>query len=175
MAGQGKYTQYAPEANARNSLLGRLFKGNSTIANPFAEFAGKEEDARQATLARAKPLLSPEVQQGDPGHFPAGVNMEYEGDDNGVSAPDLDTVVWDSAGDPANGYMPDPGSPGPGITDPSGKDHDPQISVADANGPGYVPGSPGTGTKSPIDTAAAVKANSELGQGKLGYDVNGFG
>lgn len=176
MSGQGKYTTYAPQATPKNALLGRLFKGNSTISNPLTDLTGKEEDARSQTVALAKTLLTPAVQQGDPGHFPSGVNMGYVGDPNGVQAPDLSAVKWESAGDPANAFTPDISSPGPGVTDPKAKDSDPKVSITDVKGAGYVPGAPGTGTKSPTKTAPAVKDNSELGtQGVLGYDVNGFG
>lgn len=176
MSGQGKYTTYTATASDKNSLLGRLFKGNSAISNPLADLTGKEEDARKQTVERAKALLSPNVQQGDPGHFPQGVNMNYEGDANGVQTPDLTQVKWDSAGDPANAYAPDLTSPGPGTTDPLSRDADPEISVADIKGIGYVPGAPGTGTKSPSETSKSVKENSELGvPGVLKLDVNGFG
>lgn len=176
MSGQGKYTTYAPAATPRKVVLNRLFKGNSAVANPFADLVGKEDEARLQTIARAKLLLKPEVQQGDLGHFPSGVNMHYAGDQNGVEAPDVTKVEWTRAGDAANGYMPDPTSPGPGFTDPSAKDTDPNIEVADIKGAGYVPGAPGTGTKSPSVTTPAIVENSTLGeQGKLAYDVNGFG
>lgn len=173
MAGQGKYTTYAPVASDRNSLLNRLYKGSGN--NPFTDLTGKEEDARLQTVDRAKALLSPDVQQGDPGHFPAGVNMAYEGDPNGIEVPDLTKVKWDSAGDAANPYTPDISSPGPGKTDPLSKDVDPKVAVSDIKGAGYVPGAPGTGTKSPDKTAPAIKENNELGKGVSGYDVNGFG
>ena len=174
MSGQGKYTTYAPAATSRNALLNKLFKGNSTTSNPLADLTGKEDDARAQTVARGKALLSPDVQQGDPGFFPSGVNMDYVGDPNGVEAPDLTKVAWTSAGGPANGYMPDITSPGPGKTDPLTKDTDPKIAVSDIKGAGYVAGAPDTGTKSPTTTSSVVKANAQLGkQGPKGYDVNG--
>mgnify|MGYP001595556627 CR=1 FL=1 len=176
MSGKGKYTTYAPAANNKNTLLNKLFKGNSTVPNPLADLVGKEDDVRQQTVARAKTFLTPDVQQGDPGMFPNGVNMTFVGDSNGVTAPDLTKVEWDSAGDPANPYAPDITSPGPGKTAGSDKDVDPDISVEDLKGPGYVPGSPGTGTKSPTQTSEAIVTNNELGEaGKLAFDVNGFG
>lgn len=176
MSGQGKYTKYTADASTRNTLLGKLFKGNSTISNPLADLTGKENDARQQTVDRAKALLTPAVQQGDPGQFPSGVNMNFTGDPNGVSTPDLSKVKWTNAGDPANAYTPDLTSPGPGVTDPHAKDTDPKITVSDVKGAGYVPGAPGTGTKSPVSTSPAVVENNVLGeQGKLAYDVNGFG
>lgn len=176
MAGQGKYTKYTAEASPKNALLGRLFKGSPEISNPYADLVGKEEDARLQTIARAKELLTPRVQQGDPTIFPQGVNMYYEGDENGISAPEMSEVKWRQAGDPANPFAPDISSPGPGKTDPLSKDVDPKISIEDLKGPGYVPGAPGTGTKSPNKTSAAIKENSKLGvvpPSKV--DVNGFG
>lgn len=176
MSGQGKYTTYAPSAAPKNTLLNKLFKGNSTISNPLVDLVGKESDARAQTVETAKALLTPAKQQGDAGYFPNGVNMTYTGDENGVEAPDLTKVKWQHASDPANPYMPDPTSPGPGTVDPQSRDADPKIAVEDVKGQGYVPGAPGTGTKSPTATAPAVKEHSELGtQGALGYDVNGFG
>lgn len=176
MPGQGKYTQYAASATDRNTRLNKLFKGNTSLSNPNAELVGKEEDARLQIIARAQELMSPVVQQGDTGFYPQGVNMHYAGDENGVSAPDMTKVKWDSAGDPANPYTPDITSPGPGVTDGLGKDVDPEISVEDIKGPGYVAGAPGTGTKSPAITGPVVKQNSKLGsQLSLKHDVNGFG
>lgn len=176
MSGQGKYTQYAPAANAKNTLLNKLFKGNDTIANPMADLVGKEVDARQQVLARAKEFLTPATTAGDPGMFPNGVALDFTGDQNGTTSPNIDDVKWKNPGDPANGYMPDPTSPGPGSTDPHDKNKDPQISVADVKGAGYVPGAPGTGTKSPSKTSVEVVKEADLGTaGKLAYDVNGFG
>lgn len=176
MSGQGKYTKYAADASPRNTLLNKLFKGNSTVPNPLADLEGKELDARKQIIDRARDLLTPVVQQGDPGHFPSGVNLDFVGDPNGVSSPDLEKVKWQNAGDPANAFTPDISSPGPGVTDGLAKDTDPKISVTDVKGAGYVPGAPGTGTKSPVKTSAAVVQNNELGEpGKLAYDVNGFG
>lgn len=176
MSGQGKYTQYAAEASPKNTLLNKLFKGNTTVPNPMTDLEGKELDARKEILDIAKAVLTPAVQHGDPGQFPSGVNLKFEGDPNGTTPPDLDKVAWTKPGDPANGYMPDITSPGPGVTDPLAKDTDPKIKVVDIKGAGYVPGAPGTGTKSPTETSAAVVSNNALGTtGKLATDVNGFG
>ena len=176
MSGQGKYTTYAPEASSRNTLLNKLYKGNSTVPNPLADLEGKETDARKQVVDRAKALLTPTTQQGDAGQFPSGVNLDFSGDPNGASPPDLEKVKWQNPGDPANGYMPDISSPGPGKTDGLSKDTDPKLTAAETKGPGYVPGAPGTGTKSPAKTSDAVVENNQLGeQGKLAYDVNGFG
>lgn len=176
MAGQGKYTKYTGEASPKNALLGRLFKGSADQTNPYADLVGKEEDARQQTVARAKALLTPRVQQGDPAIFPQGVNMYYEGVENGISSPELSEVKWRQAGDPANPFAPDISSPGPGNTDPLTKDVDPKISIEDIKGQGYTPGAPGTGTKSPAKTSSTIKENAKLGNvAPVKVDVNGFG
>lgn len=176
MPGQGKYTVYAPPATAKNTLMNKLFKGNSTIENPLADLVGKENEARAKIVSIAKQYLTPDHTEGDPGLFPNGVNLDYSGDPNGVSAPDFTKVKWTNPGDPANGFTPDPTSPGPGSVDPMDKNVDPGISPQDIAGPGYVPGGPGTGTKSPTQTSKKVHDDTELGvQTKLAYDVHGFG
>ena len=168
MAGQGKYTTYVPVASVRNTRLGRLFAGNSTISNPLAEHvaSGNADKAREETVDRAKALLQPSSQQGDLGHFPQGVRLDYQHE----NFPDVTKVAWESAGDPANPYMPDPSSPGPGETSPLAKDSDPEISPTDVKGEGYIPGQPGVSTtRNPLDTAPAVHAENELGKaGTLG-------
>jgi hypothetical protein len=165
MAGQGKYTAYVPVASNRNSRLGQLFKGNETAENPFASTmdSGDNETARQETIARAEELLRPDKQTGDLQHFPDGVNMNYEGT-QALDIPNLPDVKWESASDPANPYMPDPTSPGPGITDPKSRDTDPGISPTDVKGQGYVPGAPGTSTaRNPADTAEPIRKTNKLG------------
>jgi len=166
MAGQGKYTIYAPPATDRNNLLNKLFKGNSKESNPFADLTGKENDAEAYILAIAKQYLTPSHQDGDKGMFPNGVNLDYSGDKNDITAPNQEDVKWTSAGDPANGYVPDLRSPGPGQTDAQTADNlqtDPKISPADIAGPGYVPGAPDTGTVSPSKTASKIVTDNELG------------
>lgn len=167
MAGQGKYTTYVPVASARNERLGRLFKGNSTTENPFAALteSGDQEKAREQTNERGEALLRPSSQQGDPGHFPEGVNLNYKGNDNDVSTPDLTEVGWESAGDPANAYMPDPTSPGPGDTSPTSRDSDPSITPTDVKGEGYTPGQPGVSTaRSPSTTIEPIREANVLGK-----------
>lgn len=170
MPGQGKYTVYAPVASDRNNLLDKLFKGNDAISNPFQDLVGKELDARMQTIARAKLYLTPAFQQGDAGHFPNGVNMNYVGDPNGVSVPNISEngdVVWGKPGDPALPFAPDLRSPGPGQTDAPSAENlqtNPNITISEIKGPGYVVGAPGTGTKSPNATSTALAANLELGE-----------
>lgn len=166
MPGQGKYTTYVPTASARNERLGRLFKGNSTVTNPFADVteSGDQQKAIEQTNARSEPLLRPQHQEGDAGQFPEGVNMDYSGNANDVSVPNLADVKWKSAGDPANAYMPDLRSPGPGDTSPTSRDDDPEISPTDIKGEGYTPGQPGVSTtRSPSDTHDQIRSSNVLG------------
>ena len=190
MSGLGKYTNYAPTANGRNERLGRLFRGNSTISNPFAGFVetGDSDGARLALLSGqgsfennlgmgAVELLQPDNQDSGTSEVStfAGkkVGLAYQGDANDITIPHLPEVEWKSAGDPSNPYMPDIRSPGPGQTDAKSADNlqlDPEISAVDIKGEGYVPGQPGASTaRSPEDSRAAVRSGSRLGtQSPLG-------
>lgn len=163
MSGQGKYTVYAPPSSAKNNLLNKLFYSNDSVKKPIVQdLVGKEDDARLAVLAIAKPALQPAVQAGDLGHFPTGVRLDFS------DAPDLSSVKWTLPGDPANPYAPDITSPGPGKTDGVDKSVDPQISTTDLK-PNYVPAAPGTGTKSPAGVVAKLIAANILGvSSKLG-------
>lgn len=163
MSGTGKYTQYAPPASDKNTLLNKLFHSNDATEKPIVQdLVGKEDDARKAILDIAKAQLQPAHQAGDLGYFPSGVDLNFAG------APKTEDVKWALAGDPANPYAPDITSPGPGKTNGSDKSQDPQIKTTDLK-PTYVPGAPGTGTKSPAATNAKVVAANLLGvAGKLG-------
>jgi hypothetical protein len=166
MAGQGKYTTYVPQTSDRNTRLGRLFKGNSRAENPFAVTleTGDQEKAREQTVERAEQFLRTDRAEGDKGHFPRGVDMTYKGDEADTTVPNLPDVKWESAGDPANPYMPDPTSPGPGSTDPSSKDTDPELAPVDIKGEGYVPGQPGVSTaRNPSDTNDPIREANKLG------------
>lgn len=163
MSGTGKYTQYAPPASDKNTLLNKLFHSGDTTEAPIVQdLVGKENDARAAVVAIAKTALTPAHQAGDLGHFPEGVDLSFSG------APKTEDVKWSLAGDPANPYAPDISSPGPGKTEGSDKSSNPEIKVVDLK-PTYVPGAPGTGTKSPAATNAKIIAANLLGvNGKLG-------
>lgn len=163
MSGTGKYTQYAPPANDKNTLLNKLFHSADATEKPIVQdLVGKENDAHDAVVAIAKAALTPAHQAGDLGYFPSGVDLNFAG------APKTEDVKWTLAGDPANPYAPDITSPGPGKTKGSDKSVDPQIKTTDIK-PTYVPGAPGTGTKSPAATNAKIIAANLLGvAGKLG-------
>lgn len=157
MSGNGKYTQYAPPANEKNILLEKLFRSDDATLRPLTQgMVGKETELRQIIVAIGVDKLQPVVQQGDLGFFPTGVDLNFS------DAPNLSEVKWNVAGDPANSFVPDITSPGPGKTDGLDKDSDPQITAADLK-PDYVPGAPGTGTKSPSATNAKLIAAAILG------------
>jgi hypothetical protein len=127
---------------------------------------GKEVEAREVVVEMGKNLLQPVLQQGDTGFFPNGVYLDYSALNAPVQAPNTAEgadVVWNSPGDPANSYIPDITSPGPGKTEGTDKSVDPQIAVADIK-PNYVPGAPGTGTKSPTVTGPKMHDANLLGK-----------
>lgn len=160
MSGQGKYTIYAPPANTKNTLLARLFR-----FAPNASLVGKEADAREATVNVAKEFLTPAHQQSDLGYLPQGVDLDFSGKSASIQPPDTSEgkdVVWHRLGDPANSYVPDVSSPGPGKTEGTDKDVDPKLEVKDIK-PNYVAAGPGTGTRSPAQTSVKVAAGDVLG------------
>lgn len=158
MAGQGKYTVYAPESNAKNILLSKLFP-----ASPTSAFVGKEVDYRASVVNSGNTSLKPTSQVGD-AYFGKGVNLDF------AEAPDILAAAdgaWKQAGDPANAFSPDLSSPGPGKTEGVDKNADPKIAASDIK-PSYVPGGPNTGTKSPAEYAKKVAAQVLGVQGKMG-------
>jgi hypothetical protein len=163
MSGEGKYTKYAPVANAKNILLNKLFRDPDPATAPVVQdLVGKEDDVRQRTLAIARANLTPPHQVGDLSLFPAGVDLNF------VGGPQLTDVQWTRPGDPANPYTPDMSSPGPGKTDGVDKSVDPGVSAKEVK-PNYIPAGPKTGTKSPSVTSAKIYAAALLGvPSKLG-------
>jgi hypothetical protein len=183
--GKGRYTTYVPISSKRNSLLWKLFNGRAP--NDAGVFYGEEtyknDKAAEAVLARATAkvvngvggiLPSDGKQAGDLGMFvdrdgaAGSVDLSYSG------APNTNDVKWDSAksnfsgspttnsGGPANAFVPDVSSPGPGKTLGIDKDVNPNISIADLK-PAYVPGAPDTGTVSPNATSSII-GSSPLGK-----------
>ena len=160
--GKGRYTTYVPVASARNTLLRKLF--NNKAPNGAGVLYGDPEQtdnakAAEAAVARATAKvaggvggITPEdgLQAGDAGMFPTGVDLSWG------NAPNLADVKWKNAGDPANAYVPDVSSPGPGKTQGVEKDADPGLTVTDFKGETYIPGAPGTGTASPNSTSTVV-------------------
>jgi len=158
MSGQGKYTIYAPESNAKNILLSKLFP-----AGPTSAFVGNEVGYRTAVVSSGNTSLKPASQVGD-SYFGNGVNLDF------ADAPDILAGAeggGKQAGDPANSFSPDQSSPGPGKTEGVDKNSDPKIAASDIK-PSYVPGGPNTGTKSPAAYAKKVAAQVLGVQGKMG-------
>jgi len=171
MPGLGKYNKYASPLTRNNIMLNKLFRGNEAIQSPIQDLVGQENDARLQTIERAKEFLTPTWQQGDLGYFPNGVNLDYSGEPNGISAPKLGGVTWKKAGDPALQFAPDLRSPGPGSVSAESADNlqtNPEISISDIKGPGYIPGAPKTSTIQPgdVDIASTLELGVALPLGK---------
>jgi hypothetical protein len=170
MSGNGKYTQYAAPASGKNTLLNKLFHSDDPTLAPVAQdLVGKEDDVRKAVVALAKQAMLPSHQSGDPALFPQGVDLDYTYKQDPSMLPDIPSVKWKNPGDPANPYIPDISSPGPGKVSPLDKSKDPEIKVEDIK-PNYVQGAPDTSTASPVAAAEKIVAANELGNspGKLG-------
>lgn len=165
--GKGRYTTYVPVSSPRNTLLWRLFNRKAPgdagiIYNGQDPFDNRK--AAEAALATATANvnssgvggLSPQDgnQAGDLSMFPTGVNLKYTGTSS-TPVPNLEDVKWNSPGDPANPYVPDLSSPGPGRTDGIEKDVDPQIEYKDVK-PTYVPGGSNLNTVSPDASSPTV-------------------
>ena len=171
MAGFGKYTTYVPSRDTKSgtkgtsdtSLLEKMYKGDSTTSPPF--YGLTDAQAINSANSRGNQYLraaldSKHIQQGDPGFFPKGVDMTYKTDSATgatISAPDQTKFVYKNPGDPANGYLPDITSPGPGKME--GTDKVTDSAVAKTLGahikPNLVPGTtPGTAT--PLNSSTGV-------------------
>lgn len=168
--GSGRYTKFVPVASPRNELLARLF--NARADNGRGEIYGKAYQtdpvaAAKAAVATAAAKVNGQgvgglipsdgIQAGDIDMFPNGVKFDYGG------APDFKDVKWNVAGDPANPFTPDLSSPGPGKTEGTQKDIDPNITIEDVKGAKYVPGAPGTGTVSPVTTSVKLGSPTAIG------------
>lgn len=180
MAGQGKYTDYIPtntDSAARWKFMQKLYKGTSGDSTPggsasdqtppFVEFTDPLKAAAAASLAGNKFLRASDskgVQIGDAGYFPGGVDLEFRGATSVVSVPNIAAGAndsWHQPGDPANSYVPDITSPGPGFTDGVDKKQDPKITSTDIK-PNIVPGKDNN-TKNPSDAGTALFDANALG------------
>lgn len=176
MPGSGKYTTYAPALTDAHTLLNKLFHSSDAVeVPPTQDLVGKETEARAAVIATATAKVdangvgglvpSDGVQAGDLGMFPNGVDLSFQGT-VGLNPPnlppDVSTVKWTKAGDPATPYFPDVSSPGPGRTEGIDKDVDPKLAVSDVK-PTYP--NPGTteDTRNPIAAAPLVYKAATLG------------
>lgn len=187
--GKGRYTTYVPPKSQRRTFFEKLFKGDGSkweaVVGDSGEtppFVGLDqaEAAMQASKAGNEILRGTAtggIVDGDQNFFPQGVDMKFTGATAEIQAPDFakgDDDAWKNPGDPANSYVPDITSPGPGKTEGSDKDVDPKISASDLK-PAYVPGGPNTGTKNPSTTSGklydAQKLGGDFKKGKSGGDV----
>jgi hypothetical protein len=158
----GKYTTYVGGvATDAHKLLAKLFP-----ANPFKTplEAGDEKAAQKIVIDIATAKVnngvggiqpSDGVQQGDLGMFPTGVKLNYS------DSPDVSSVKWMNPGDPANPYMPDITSPGPGKTDGKDKATDPGIKTSDV--PHTDIDTAGQNLRNPSKDGPAIYSNNTLG------------
>ena len=152
--GSGRYTTYLPIKSSKTDMLLKLFKGGFG-----AIYNNKESnsDAASEAVAIAKNVLNG---VGDSDMFGNGVDLNYGG------APNTAEVAWSKAGDPANAYVPDISSPGPGKTSPEDKDVDPKIAAEDIK--------PGFDTKNPsVNTTPPNATSRRLGTLSLGENLQG--
>jgi len=187
--GSGRYTTYVPVASDRNTLLRKLFNkqaGNSAVFYGAIDQTNNSDAAQaivntataNAVVVNGKYItgIFPKdgKQYGDTDMFPQGVNLSYGG------APDTTKVSWSNsadsikssftgapveAGGPANPYVPDITSPGPGKTDGTQKETDPGIKSTDIK-PNFDPTNPSVNTKSPA-AASVTLGTTSLGEALL--------
>lgn len=156
--GSGRYTTYVParptpELQTKFERLKKIFPGG---LEDLYEGKTSNADAGGAVSARAVAELN--KGKGDPDMFGTGVSMNFG------EAPQTQDVAWEDPGDPANPYVPDLTSPGPGKTDGTDKDSDPQIKPEDIK-PNFDSKNPTVNTASPSSTAP------RLGSFSLGEDL----
>ena len=187
--GKGRYTTYVPPKSTRRSFFEKLFKGDNQSWNPTIgstehapPFFGMDQaEAIEAAAALGNNVLRGQATDGiiagDPNMFPNGVDLKYTGVTSEIQAPNTlagKDNAWEKAGDPANSYVPDLTSPGPGRTAGLDKDVNPEIKSSDLK-PNYVAGAPDTGTKSPAVTSGKLYDQQSFGtsldKGKSGGDV----
>lgn len=158
--GSGRYTTYIPVKNNRNDRLAKLFNKASSAGDLYAG-AENNSKAAEAAVGIAKSVLNG---SGDRDMFGDGIDLSY-GSESGT-VPDTTEVKWKTAGDPANPYVPDISSPGPGKTEGIDKDADPKIDSIDVK-PNFNPKSPTVGATSPAATS------KRLGTISLGENLQG--
>lgn len=158
--GSGRYTTYLPTKTVKTDRLSKLFKGGLS-----GLYSGKENnsDAAAAAVAVAKSVLTG---KGDQDLFGNGVDLGFGVNDGTV--PNTTEVKWSKAGDPANPYVADLSSPGPGKTDGIDKDADPKLAPEDIK-PNFDSKNPSVNTTSPSATAprlGSISLGENLQRGK---------
>jgi hypothetical protein len=180
----GKYTTYVGGvASDAHKLLAQVFPNG-----PFAtEVAAGDEAAAQKTIlaiATSNPGPDPNgggiqpangIQAGDLGMFPQGVDLTFAGSllQPPNSPPDVSTVKWTKAGDPANPYIPDITSPPNQGTEGSDKDVDPKISVSEVQEFSTTEDPSGQDLRNPVNDGPAISVNNSLGRPQTLGDSGG--
>lgn len=152
--GSGRYTTYLSVKSGKTDLLSKLFKGGFSGLYSGAEDNSK---AAESAVSTAKSVLDG---KGDPDMFGSGIDLSYG------TAPNTTEVKWGKAGDPANPYVPDLSSPGPGKTEGTQKDADPGLKPEDVK-PNFDSKNTTINTTSPSATAAS------LGNFPIGRELTG--
>lgn len=171
MASTPKYTTYVGgKASDAHKLLAKLFPASADYptmrALQDALQSGDELKAHAVIVKNASAVVdatgvgglipSDGIQRGDLGMFPTAVKFGF-GD-----SPDISTVKWKNAGDPANPYMPDVTSPGPGKTDGKDKAVDPGLDVSSVPRTDIDPA--GHNLRNPSEDSKHVYDNSGIGK-----------
>jgi len=182
MSGKGKYTTYNTPASARKTFFENLFKGS-----PFAGF--DQTTAMDPSKDGSPVKMGNDILRGgnfagdsasgggtahtskdgivDTGDVAFGkVDLTFKGGGDSTQTPpnthEGKDVKWTGAGGPANSYVPDISSPGPGKTEGDQKTVDPGIKTTDIK-KDFDPAKASVNTTSPSDT------------GKKLYDANTLG
>jgi hypothetical protein len=166
MAGKGKYTVYVQPISERRKFLEKLYKGNSTIEPPFQGLDQAAAIAKATALGNEflRAGKTDGIQEGDLNYLPGGSDLTFAGRKSAIQAPDTlagKDGAWSKPGDPANSYVPDLTSPGPGKTEGTDKAVDPKIKATDVK-PNF-PDKGTVGTKSPVTVGPKVHAAAALG------------
>ena len=152
--GSGRYTAYVPVNSSRVQRLLKLFKGG---LSDLYDGAKSNAEAAVAAVKTAKAVLDG---KGDQDMFGNGVSLQYS------DSPNTTDVQWSRPGDPANPYVPDLSSPGPGRTEGVDKDADPGLTPEDIK-PSFDSKNPSVNATSPSSTSA------RLGTLSLGENLQG--
>lgn len=132
MAGQAKYTNYAPvqkDLSTGGNTSPSLGKANYTLLNtlfgtrPDVIPLTNDPAALQPLMVRANQLLTPAKADADPVWFPKGVYLNFQNPDPSMSAPDIPNIDVSAlgVGGPSTPYSPNLTSTdtsGAGSTDP---------------------------------------------------------
>ena len=132
MAGQGKYTNFAPMQNdlsTGGNTPPSLGKANYTLLNtlfgtrPDVIPLTNTPSAVKPVLDRANALLTPAKADADPTWFPKGVYLNFQNPDPTMQAPDIPNIDVSKLGlgGPSTPYTPNLSSPdtsGAGSTEP---------------------------------------------------------